>query len=192
MSTSYLDLEPGERRILTARRHWIAFFPLVVSTVLLLAFASYGLGWVAANPTRLAGIPVGVVALFLTSLAGLAIIILIIAYLIHIQNRIILTNRYYIQITQTGLFGRTVSKLTLDEIQDVRGTKRGFFPTILNYGEMLIETAGEEENFRFRPVGNPFEIAEQINDAHQHFSPTHHPGSPSQPATTPPASIPPA
>jgi uncharacterized membrane protein YdbT with pleckstrin-like domain len=181
---SYLELEPGENVILVAKYHWIGILPIIISTVLVLASISYALGWIAANPNRLP-LGDGAVASMLLILAILTGLILVAAYLIFRQNRIILTNRYYIQVNQRGLFGRTISKLTLDEIQDVRGSKHGVLQTLLNYGEILIETAGQEINFFFRPVGRPFNLAEQINDAHQHFSPTHIPGAPASPPPEP-------
>ncbi|MBW3538237.1 PH domain-containing protein [Candidatus Parcubacteria bacterium] len=170
MPASYLELDPDERIILTVRRHWISIFPIIVSTILVLMFVAFALGWLGSNPAAVP--PPLTLPLAWSVLAGLGIlaaVIGLVAYLVYRQNRIILTNKHYLQINQHGLFHRTVSKLTLDEIQDVRGTKSGFFATVLNYGEILIETAGAEPNFLFRPAGNPLELGESINDAHHKF-----------------------
>ena len=168
---SYLTLETDEEVLLTRHKHWINILPVIVSTVLLLAFISYALGWLLANPTSRIGaiIPAPALATLLLGLGGLSVLILVIAYLVYRQNRVTLTNRHYMQINQTGLFNRTVSKLTLDEIQDCKGNRRGFFATLINYGEILIETAGENQNFNFNPVADPLNLAEAINDAHEKY-----------------------
>lgn len=170
MAETYLELEENEILILTAMRHWINIFPIIVATIIVLLFMVTGIGWLTANTDSIPEpLSAPILSLFLLIMGGLSILIAVISYLIFIQNRLILTNHHLIQITQNGLFNRTVSKLTLDEIQDVRGTKKGVFPTILNYGEILIETAGSEPNFLFKPVSNPLNLAETINDAHKQF-----------------------
>lgn len=186
MAHTYLHLDPGEEILFTRRKHWINIFPIVVSTVLLLIFVAYALGWLLANTSRInAFLPPQALALVLLALGGLALLILIVSYFIYAQNRVYLTNRHYMQINQTGLFNRTVSKLTLDEIQDCKGSRKGFFATILGYGTILIETAGEDENFNFGPIADPLNVAELINDAHQRYG--HRMGEPVPPPSTEPA-----
>jgi uncharacterized membrane protein YdbT with pleckstrin-like domain len=170
MSNHYLQLEPDEQVLAIFRRHWIAIFPIFVSTALLLTAMVLVPTWIAGvSPTLLPGPIKSLILIALTIMGPLSILILVLAYFIHRQNIVRLSNKYYLQITQTGLFNRTVSKLELDQVQDARGTRRGVLGTILNFGEVLIETAGEEQNFFFKPVGRPLEMAEMINDAHAQF-----------------------
>lgn len=169
----YLAMNPGESVILEAHRHWINVFPFYVSTAVVIAAGFFAIGYVGANPDAanklFPGLTLGIVTPLVALLDVLALITLFFAYAVYRQNRIVLTNMHFIQITQTGLFGRTLSKLSLDELQDVRGSRKGVFGTILNYGEILIETAGNEENFFFRPVADPLNVAEKINDTHEYF-----------------------
>ncbi len=172
---TYLQLEPDEEILLIRHRHFINILPILVSSVLVIAVAIFTTGWLSTHSNPLQElISAAQLSLVLMILAGLALLIAALAFLIYRQTRIILTNRHFVQITQSGLFGRSTSKLTLDEIQDVRGTRRGFFATIFNYGEILVETAGEEENFLFTPVADPLDLAETINDAHRKYG--HRPG----------------
>jgi len=55
-----------------------------------------------------------------------------------------------------------VSELELEKIQDVTTDVRGVIPTFLNYGNLLIQTAGERERFIFRNVPDPYEIKDTI------------------------------
>lgn len=169
----YLAMNPNEEVILEVHRHWINVFPFFVSTAVVVAFGFFVIGYVGANPVSaekvFPGLTLGIVTPVVALLDILALFILFFAYIVYRQNRIILTNMHFIQITQTGLFARTLSKLSLDELQDVRGTRKGVFATIFNYGEIMIESAGSEPNFFFRPCPDPLNIAEQINDTHEYY-----------------------
>lgn len=170
---NYLTLNPGEEVILEAHRHWVNIFPFFVSTAIVIIFGFMIIGYVGGNPVSaerlFPGLTIGIVTPVVALLDVLALAILFFAYIVYRQNRIILTNMHFVQITQSGLFARTLSKLSLDELQDVRGTRKGLFATIFNYGEILIETAGNEENFFFRPAPDPLNIAEAINDTHEYY-----------------------
>jgi len=175
----YLAMNPGEEVILEAHRHWVNVAPFFVSTAIVILAGFLAIGYVGANPVAanqvFPGLSLAIVTPLVALLDVLAIVILFFAYTVYRQNKIVLTNQHFIQITQTGLFGRTLSKLSLDELQDVRGSRKGVFGTILNYGEILIETAGNEENFFFRPAPDPLNIAEKINDTHEYYEREYHP-----------------
>ena len=58
----------------------------------------------------------------------------------------ILTDRRVIYITQKGLFSRRIATSRLDRVQDVSAEVTGMMPTFLNYGDVHVQTAGEEKN----------------------------------------------
>ena len=173
----YLTMNPGEEVILEAHRHWANIAPFFASTALVIFIGFMMIGYVGGNPAGAERLFPGLTLSFITPVVALldvfALLILFFAYSVYRQNKIVLTNMHFIQITQSGLFGRTLSKLSLDELQDVRGSRKGVFGTILNYGEILIETAGNEENFFFRPAPDPLNIAEKINDTHEYYEREH-------------------
>jgi uncharacterized membrane protein YdbT with pleckstrin-like domain len=71
----------------------------------------------------------------------------------------VITTERIINIEQKGLFVRRVSELKFAKVQDVTAEVEGFLPTILNYGDVKVQTAGEEENlFLFRQVPDPYRI----------------------------------
>jgi len=74
----------------------------------------------------------------------------------------IITNERIIDIEQVGLFDRHISELNFSNIQDVTITVEGIIPTMLNYGEVFIQTAGEQERFRFHMVPDPYRIKDVI------------------------------
>lgn len=74
----------------------------------------------------------------------------------------IITTHRIINIEQQGLFSRKVSELNYAKIQDVTTEVHGFIPTILNFGDVEVQTAGEEGNFVFRTVSDPYSIKNAI------------------------------
>jgi len=76
----------------------------------------------------------------------------------------IVTNMRIIAIVQNNIFNRTISEHKLDVIQDVTANQKGLLQTMLNFGDVLVQTAAEKEKFHFNDVPNPFEVARQINE----------------------------
>lgn len=74
----------------------------------------------------------------------------------------IVTNDRIIDIEQFGLFSRTISELDLFRIQDVTSNVHGFFPTMLNYGNIHVKTASSNIDIVFRNVRDPNTIREQL------------------------------
>lgn len=74
----------------------------------------------------------------------------------------IITNERVINIEQKGLFVRSVSELKFSRIQDVTSEVSGMIPTILNFGDVRVQTASEEEHFLFRRVPDPYHVKDII------------------------------
>lgn len=74
----------------------------------------------------------------------------------------IITNERIVNIEQKGLFARTLSEQKLFRVQDVTSEINGFFPVILNYGNVFIQTAGEKERFVFKEVPHPTQVCKKI------------------------------
>ncbi len=171
---TYMTLNPGETVLHVYHRHIISYVPIIVAAVLVLIGSFIAESWLTSNVGLFTSLlPAATVTTLIMAIDLLMIVVAVVAFLIFRQNRVVLTNQHFIQITQSGLFNRELSKFSLDEMEDARGTRKGFLATLLNYGEILIETAGERENFLFRPVGNPLEVAETINDAHEIYEREH-------------------
>jgi uncharacterized membrane protein YdbT with pleckstrin-like domain len=74
----------------------------------------------------------------------------------------VITSEKIINIEQKGLFMRSLSELKFEKIQDVTVEVKGLLPTILNYGDVFIQTAGEKERFIFRQVPDPYKIKDLV------------------------------
>src|SRR3989338_9956396 len=86
----------------------------------------------------------------------------------------IVTDERIINIEQRGLFDRVVSEQKLYRVQDVTSELKGFFSTILNYGTVHIQTAGEEQRFIFEQVPDPYNVAKKIAQLAEEHKKIHH------------------
>lgn len=97
----------------------------------------------------------------------LAIIVLSLATLVYRQSRIIVTDRNITQILQYSLFSRKVSQLNMVNVEDVTSVQNGFMSTMFGFGELNIETAGEQSNFKFTYCPRPGYYAKVILNARE-------------------------
>ena len=74
----------------------------------------------------------------------------------------IITNERIVNIEQKGLFVRHISELNFQNIQDVTAAVEGILPTVLNYGDVSVQTAGAENRFLFRQVPDPYKVKDMI------------------------------
>ncbi|HSX01775.1 MAG TPA: PH domain-containing protein [Candidatus Saccharimonadia bacterium] len=161
-------LDANEQVVQETGRHWIDLMPMVVSTVCLVAGA-IGLAFIdglGIVPTLVPGRLVLGVIVALIILAG---ILFVTGLWVYRQNKLIITNLHLIEVEQQGLFARKVSQLSLARVQDVSGHRRGFIATIFNYGDIEVQSAGEQDNFTFVNAPGPQELADACLQAHEQF-----------------------
>ena len=73
-----------------------------------------------------------------------------------------ITSNRVLDIRQNGLFSRTVAELDLARVQDVTSEVKGILHSLLNYGNVYIQTAGEQEHFIFEDVHRPDDIRRRL------------------------------
>lgn len=109
---------------------------------------------------------IGVAAIFVW-------LILTIYTYIYRQSKLIISNKNLTQIIQSGLFSRKVSELSMSNVEDVTANQRGFFASIFNYGDLVVETAGEQANFKFIFCPKPNFYGKIVLDARQKYVEEH-------------------
>jgi hypothetical protein len=78
-----------------------------------------------------------------------------------------LTTMRIISRNQLGWFNRTNSELELSKVQDVTVDQKGILPTIFNYGNLHVQTAGATERFLLKNVPNPVKVSRIIHRLHE-------------------------
>lgn len=77
---------------------------------------------------------------------------------------LIVTNTRIFTIKQQGLFRRISSSFRIDRIQSATVDQRGILQTLLNFGTIHIETAGENEDFVGTFIARPYDLKKFINE----------------------------
>lgn len=146
---------PGEVVLQVVRRHW---FDILIQYIPVIALLLAILTALAAFPgyfTDYLGISLVlfyfVGSIFIMALWMYAALIWIEYYL----DVWIITNKRVVNVEQKGLFLRHVSELRYMKIQDITTEVKGIIPTLLNYGEVYIQTAGTQPRFLFHNVPDP-------------------------------------
>jgi len=109
---------------------------------------------------------IGIIAMVLL---GFMVLLLFVATIIYNKSKLVITDKTITQTIQVGLFNRKVSQLAISNVEDVTAQKSGIFPTMLNFGMLLVETAGEQMNFHFDYCPNADHYAKLILDTRQTF-----------------------
>ena len=81
----------------------------------------------------------------------------------------IITTERVIDIEQKGLFRREVSEFKLDKIQDVSFDIRGILPSLFDFGDVQIETAGKERNLTFKTIPHPRRVKNLLLKMHDEY-----------------------
>ncbi len=159
-NNSFDGEESDEKTIMLIRKHWFVIFSKMVGFGLLATvpaiLASFFGDFMEANGLwNIFAFLSSIFYLFLWS----AIFYSLTMYTLDFW---IVTNKRVIDSTQNGLFNRTVSELHVYRIQDISVNVNGVVQTFLHFGDLVIQTAAEEERFRFSQIPNPGQVKDKI------------------------------
>ncbi len=98
---------------------------------------------------------------------GFAIAATIIQAYLYKSNVMVVTSEKIAQVLNPTLFKRKISQLSIGDVQDVTIKQDGFLPRFFNYGTIVIETAGEQENYTYSFAPHPYEKSKIIVGAHE-------------------------
>lgn len=79
---------------------------------------------------------------------------------------LIVTDKRVFTIEQAGLFRRISSSFRIDRIQNTTIHQNGIIQTLLGFGTIRIETAGEGEDFVGTWIANPYDLKKFLNELH--------------------------
>ncbi len=143
-----LLLAANEKLLLVIRRHWyvlvwpaaIFIFLLILPSLLLVYGPSF---WPAFATPQVQPLVKFSLAIYFMALLTFILVLWLNYYL----DVWIITDQRIIDVEQHGLFHRTVSEITMERIQDITVEVPGLIATMLDFGTMRIQTAGELGEF---------------------------------------------
>jgi uncharacterized membrane protein YdbT with pleckstrin-like domain len=153
----------GEIIILFLRRHWFIFFVrllfIIISVAVLVAlyyvFIFFNNNFQESEFYNLFLLGESLGTLFIWNF-------FFILWLDYYLDAWIVTNERIINIEQRGFFVRKISELKITKIQDITSEIIGVIPSLLNYGNIYVQTAGEKEHFTFHQIPDPNFVKNKI------------------------------
>lgn len=158
-SYNFPGKEPDEKIIKIVRRHWtvilkplfiiLAYFALPI--VLNIIFNLY--------IPRLLDFPYYPILVILGSVYVFIGWYLLLAFFVDYYFDVwIITNKRIIDIEQHSMFERVISTVKLYRVQDLTAETKGFFHSLFNFGDLHVQTAGEQKRFIFEEISHPNEV----------------------------------
>lgn len=170
VTNSLTTMQPGERHIFEIKRHPIGLlFSYAISGLMIIGAAAIVFivapGLFPNSKDVVAA--VGTVIFLVITL--LAVGFVFITNKVYWGNSWVLTSDSITQVSQTSLFNRQSSQLSLENLEDVTAMQNGILAHMFNYGTLKAETAGEHSKFVFSFCANPNYYAQQVIQAREEF-----------------------
>jgi hypothetical protein len=157
------QLNTDEKIIAIVHRHWF-----VISWKLSVV-AIFILPPIVAIPIASRFVPAEFLSLIFFLISIYVLIVLLAAFFIWVDFYLdmwIITDKRVLDIEQLGLFRRSISEFTLNNIQDVSVSINGISATIFKYGDLSVQTAGEN-SFSIRDIPYPETVKDIIMKCHE-------------------------
>lgn len=152
-----------EKIILLLRRHIVTNIPWSLSALILF---SLPLGIYFIGPRVL---PLSILPFRYHVVLVVAWYLMIIAYsfaefLSWYYNVYIITDERIVDVDFHSLLYKKISETKIDNIQDVTFESGGLLRSMLNFGTVYIQTAGEKREFEFEDIPNPDRVSKVLNE----------------------------
>lgn len=156
----YDEFRKDEQIILIIRRHWWYFIKLffqliAIALILIACFVFLGFNSISF--------------LVLILVIIIALLLSLYYWFLWKNDVYILTDQRIIDINRNNIFNKEVIEFTLDKVQDVYYQQHGPIPMLVNFGEVVIETAGEQKNVKIELAPNPAHIQKKISELLQQW-----------------------
>lgn len=171
-----IEFDKDEHLICEIRKHSIGLFFIYLTGIgisLVLAII-FGIVFSSAFDEVFSGVSSSSTssAKSLTTIGGIVFIFFIlvamtIQAILYTNNVIYVTSEKIAQVLYITLFNRKISQLSIGDVQDVTVTQKGILSHAFNYGTLVIETAGEQQNYTFTYIPDPYKHSKLIVGAHE-------------------------
>lgn len=168
-----IEFDENEKLIYEIRKHPFGLFVIYLTgfsiTMVLFLILVVGSTMVKGDPG--VGVSAGSLRALMIGVGAIlsltAVIMTLIAAYLYSSNVVIITNEKLAQFLYITIFDRKISQLSIGDVQDVTVSQKGVFARLFNYGTLVIETAGEQQNYTFTYTPTPYEASKAIVGAHE-------------------------
>lgn len=157
--TSFESQASSEHVVLLLRKHPITQLKWVL-TALMFGIIPLGLGYLPVYGLLPFSYKLGIFALWYLALFGFAFQ----SFLRWFYNVYILTDERVIDVDFISLAQKNITSAKIDHIEDITSESAGFSSTFFNHGNVLIQTAGAQQEITFEAVPQPAKVTAVLND----------------------------
>ncbi len=161
----FFELQESDEKIeLLLRRHWVTNIGWILTAIILLFL-----------PALFPYLFIQLQGLFPIPPVDIVMAILIFWYLLVLAyvtenflswyfNIYIVTNQHLIDVNFHNLLNKDIVSVQIQDVQSVKPQVKGVFGSVFNYGDLVIETAAENQRIEFSGVPRPDLVADRIQD----------------------------
>ena len=149
--------DPGEVVILRLRKHKVVLIRHLILPAFALMVGLLGCGYWYLQPDR--PILILIVGALLVLVPLLFTLYLIVD---HYNDNYVVTNKRVVHEERVPLVRESRAEAPLRTVQNIQGSQEGLLAQIYNFGDLIIETAGERGHVVFRQIPNPAEARDDI------------------------------
>lgn len=91
-------------------------------------------------------------------------LMVIVFYYLSLQ---VITEIRMVDVDQKGLFGRKVTEIQIENVEEATSHASGILATIFNFGDVLVQTSGSVAEFEFNNVAHPEQVKKLIIDLYE-------------------------
>jgi uncharacterized membrane protein YdbT with pleckstrin-like domain len=158
-------LQQGERLVEIVHRHWFYLFKeIFVFAFLAFLPAAVFLAGAAFDVFSYFAVPGSIALLFGGSMCAWILFVLpliMIVWTDYHLDMLVITNLRIVAIEQKGLFSREVSSFRYERIQDITIEVHGIIATVLDFGVIHIQTAGDNRDFLVTHIPHPQRVKDR-------------------------------
>jgi len=100
-------------------------------------------------------------------MSAITVAFTIIGGIIYRSNVVFITSEKIVQVLYRNIIDRKISQLNTGDVQDVTVRQDTLLSRIFNYGTIIVETAGEQQNYTFTFAPTPYKYAKDIVTAQE-------------------------
>lgn len=170
----FIEFDQDEELVTEIRKHpfglfliyFIGGFVLLTLLFFLIFVANFNLGELGLGDTNTSNLRAIAILIGLLLMVG-GIAMTFISAFLYKSNVIYVTNEKIAQVLYVSLFHRKISQLSIGDVQDVTVRQSGIFAHLFKFGTLTIETAGEQQNYTFTYIPEPYQNSKLIVGAHE-------------------------
>ena len=163
---SFENKEEDEKILLLLRRHIITNFFWILTTIILLLIPIFFafLNYYSITPFSFINLPIRFTSFFAVLYYLIVITFALINFISWYFNACLVTDKRIIDINFSELVYKNVSTTKFDLLQDASYNQTGVLRSLFNYGDVLLQTAGEHENFDIQAVPHPDRVVHLVEN----------------------------